>query len=115
MSNGDYLNNGNNSKSNQPQTQEEQTPQEKNYLFFYIAIGCFAVGALLLGLAFAIKNAGTYMLFASMISELAAVTFLNAQKKKYNFKWIMVLRVASYAVMVAAIAIVLIGMSLAQK
>lgn len=115
MSNGDYLNNGNKNNNNQNQPQEEQTPQEKNYLFFYISIVCFAVGALLFGLAFAIKNAGTYMLFASMISELASVTFLNAQKKKYDFKWIMVLRVASYVIMGAALVIVIFGISIAAK
>ena len=105
MSKGDYLNNDKDNK-----TQEtEQTPQEKNFLFFYIAIGCFAVGCLLFGLAFAIKNAGTYMLFASMISQLACVTFLNAQKKKYHFLWVKILRVASYVVMGAALAIVIIG------
>ena len=105
MSKGDYLNN-----DKDKQTQEtEQNPQEKNFLFFYIAIGCFAVGAVLFGLAFAIKNAGPYMLFASMISELACVTFLNAQKKKYHFVWVKVLRVLSYVVMGAALAIVILG------
>lgn len=115
MSKGDFINNGNNGKNAQPQPQEEQTPQEKNYLFFFISAGCFAVGALLLGLAFAIKNAGTYLLYASMICELASVTFLNAQKRKYNFKWILALRVASYVIMGAGLVIVILGISLAAK
>lgn len=114
MSKGDFLN-GNKDGRNAPAEQEEQTPQEKNFLYFYISIGCFAVGALLFGLAFAIKNAGTYMLFASMISELASVTFLNAQKKKYDFVWIKVVRVASYVIMGAALLIVIFGISVAAK
>jgi len=110
---GDFLNKDD---KNKPRNEEkEQTPQEKNYIFFFIAIGCFAVGALLFGLAFAIKNAGTYMLFASMISELASVTFLNAQKKKYDFKWILIVRIASYVIMGAALVIVIFGFSIAAK
>jgi len=110
---GDYLNKDDKNKARNEVN--EQTPQEKNYIFFFIAIGCFAVGALLFGLAFAIKNAGTYMLFASMISELASVTFLNAQKKKYDFKWILIVRIASYVVMGAALVIVIFGLSVAAK
>lgn len=110
---GDFLNKDD---KNKPRNEiNEQTPQEKNYIFFFIAIGCFAVGALLFGLAFAIKNAGTYMLFASMISELASVTFLNAQKKKYDFKWILIVRIASYVIMGAALVIVIFGLSVAAK
>lgn len=115
MSNGDFINNGNNKQNTHPQPHEEQTPQEKNYLFFFIAVGCFAIGALLLGLAFAIKNAGTYLLFASMICELACVTFLNAQKRKYHFLWVKVIRVASYVIMGAALVIVIFGLSVAAK
>lgn len=119
MSKGDFINNGNNDKNARLQPQEEQTPQEKNYLFFFISAGCFALGALSFILAFvlsiAIKGIGTYLLFASMICELASVTFLNAQKRKYNFKWIMVLRVASYVIMGAALVIVIFGLSVAAK
>lgn len=110
---GDFLNKDDKNKARNEVN--EQTPQEKNYIFFFIAIGCFAVGALLFGLAFAIKNAGTYMLFASMISELASVTFLNAQKKKYDFKWILIVRIASYVIMGAALVIVIFGLSVAAK
>ena len=109
MSKGDFLNNGNKSRKNAPTEQNEQTPQEKSYLFFYISLGCLAVGALLFGLAFAIKGAGTYLLIASMVSELASVTFLNAQKRRYVFKWIMVARIASYIVMGAALLVFTFG------
>ncbi len=115
MSKGDYLNNGNKNQNTQTQAQEEQTPQEKNYLFFYISIGCFAFGVLAFILAFVISGIGTYMLFASMIAELASVTFLNAQKKKYDLKWIMILRIASYIIMGVALVIVIFGISVAAK
>lgn len=107
---GDFINNNNPKKP--VGANDEQEEKQPNYVFFYIALGCFALGALMFGLAFAVRGAGTYFLFASMISELAAVTFLNAQKKRYPFKWILLVRVFSYAVMAAALVIVIFGLSI---
>lgn len=84
-------------------------------IYFFIALGCFAVGCALFALAmvftFAVKN-GTayYFIIATMISELAAVSFLNAQKKKggdgkLRFAFV----ILSYIVMGAALAIFLMG------
>lgn len=112
MSNNDYLDN---EKKPSDDGKESEAPQKKSLTFFFVALGCLVGGALLFGLAFAIPGAGTYMLFASMFSELACATFLNAQKRKYNFKWVMVTRIICYAIMVAAIAIVLLGISVAAK
>ena len=109
MSKGDFINNDNDKHNHPTENGEEQTPQEKNYVFFFIAIGCLALGGIFLGLAFLIKGAGTYMLIASMFCELAGATFLNAQKRKYVFKWIMIVRIACYAVMAAALIIFTIG------
>lgn len=81
----------------------------KSLLFFFIALGCLAAGALLFGLAFAIKGAGTYMLIASMFSTLACATFLNAQKRRYNFKAVMPVRIVCYAVMIAALIVFMLG------
>lgn len=101
----------------QPET-IENTPGEngkKNLLFLYIAIGCFAAGCVLLGISFAVKGAGVYMLIASMISELAAVSFLNAQKRNGENLACKIIRILSYVVMVAAIIIVVIGMSVSSS
>lgn len=84
-------------------------------IYFFIALGCFAVGCVLFALAmvftFAVKN-GTayYFIIATMISELAAVSFLNAQKKKggdgkLRFAFV----ILSYIVMGAALVIFLMG------
>ncbi len=79
---------------------------------FYIALGAFAVGLIMFVLAFCIKGAGTYLLFGSMLCELAGVSFLNAQKKHDYFTACKALRVACYVVMCAALAVVLVGISL---
>ena len=87
----------------------EQPDGQKDYVFFWIAVACFAVGVVLFALAFLIKNAGTTLLIASMFSELACATFLNAQKKRYNFLWVKIARVACYIIMGAALAVFIMG------
>lgn len=116
MSKGDFINGKNTDGKKQSETPEQNGEnQEKNYTFFFIALAGFVAGALCFGLAFAIKGAGTYLLFASMFCELGCATFLNAQKKRYKFIWIMVLRVASYIIMAAAIIIVIAGTIVSQN
>lgn len=91
------------------QSEEETTPQTKSFLFLYIAIGCFAVGCALFVLSFFIKNVGVYFIVSTMICELAAVSFINAQKRKYNSKVCLVFTILSYAVMIAAFGVFIIG------
>lgn len=112
MSN-DYLNGG--KKPQGENAESENEPKQKNYTFFLVAAGGFVAGAILFAISFFIKGAGVHLLFASMISQLICATFLNAQKRKYDFIWIKVLRVACYAVMIAALAIVIWGVSVASK
>lgn len=80
---------------------------------FWIAVGCCAVGAVLLGLTFTVL--GVYALLASLICELAAVSFLNGQKKHGYFTLCKVVRVVSYAIMIAGVVIMvwIIGMKAA--
>jgi hypothetical protein len=92
----------NNNKDNKPNEPTEQSDTKK---YFWVAVVCFALGALFLGLSFTIL--GVYATFASMILELASVSFLNAQKKYNYFTACKVLRVVSYVVMGAGLAIVL--------
>lgn len=94
-----------------PETAEPLTEGKKSFICFYVAIGCFALGCVLLALSFFIKGAGVYLIISSMISELASVSFLNAQKRHGENTACKVIRILSYAVMVAGIIIVVIGMS----
>lgn len=70
-----------------------------------MAVICFALGVLSFGLSF--TALGVYALFASMILELAAISFLNGQKRYNYFFACKVLRVASYVVMLLGVAMVL--------
>ncbi len=110
MSKGDYLDKDNGLKKDGAQeAQNGDGAQEKNYTYFFIALAGFVAGAICFGISFAVKGAGLYLLIASMFCELGCATFLNAQKRKYNFPLVMAVRVACYAVMIAAILIVIIG------
>lgn len=92
----------------------------KKWLCLYCAIGCFAVGvilfALAIGLTFGgIKNVGVYLIIASMMCELASVSFLNAQKRYATNKACTIFRVLSYIVMFAGLIFVLVGMGLSAS
>ena len=92
-------------------TEENTEVQNKSFLFLYIAIGCFAAGLILFVLSFFIKGAGVYFIISAMICELAAVSFINAQKRKANNKLCFVFTILSYVVMAAALAVFIAGMS----
>lgn len=97
---------------------EESKPEESgktSLVYFYIAIGCFALGCVLFGISFAIKGAGVYLLISSMISTLASVSFLNAQKKHGETAACKVIRILSYVVMAAALIVFVIGMSVSAS
>ncbi len=100
---------------NEENKNTEQTTEEgaKNFTLLYIAIGCFSVSCITLALAFFIKNAGVFMLIASLLCSLAAVSFLNGQKRKAYNTLCKVIRILSYVVMVAALAVFIIGASIA--
>lgn len=104
-----------NKDNNNVEEKTEATAGEgaKNFTLLYVAIGCLAVSCITFALAFVIKYAGVYMLIASLICSLAAVSFLNAQKRKAYNKLCLVIRISSYVIMVAALAVFVIGASLA--
>lgn len=89
---------------------ENDAPQNKNN--FWIAVVCCALGGLFFGLSFTVM--GVYALFSSMILELAAVSFLNAQKRHGYFLACKILRVVSYVIMAVGVGFVIgiIGMKM---
>ena len=68
-----------------------------------IAIVFIFLGAVALGLSF--TKLGTYSLIAGMLLEVIAITFVNLQRQKKNFKWLMYIKIAAYALFVASIII----------
>lgn len=104
-------------KENEEKTgeQPEENGGKNSFICFYIAVACFALGCVLFGISFAVKGAGVYLLISSMISELACVSFLNAQKKHGENKACKIIRILSYVVMAAGIIVFVIGMSLSAS
>lgn len=94
----------------------EEQPEQKNFMtHFYIALGCFITGCVLLALSiiftFAVKNGvAVYFLISSMIAELASVSFLNAMKQRGGEgKLRTVFVILSYVIMGVALAILIAG------
>ncbi|MDE6691654.1 MAG: hypothetical protein K2K04_06755 [Clostridia bacterium] len=90
-------------------TEETTVQGAKSFTLLYIAIGCFAAACILFALAFFIHGAGVYMLIASLTCSLAAVSFINGQKRKATNMLCKVLQILSYVVMFAALAVFVIG------
>ena len=73
------------------------------YDYAYIAIGLIIVGAIALGVSFTVL--GVYALIASMLFEIAAMTFVNLQKRRQDLKWLIYLKIAAYVLFGAALLI----------
>ena len=102
-------------KENKNEQPKELTPEDekKRIIYTYVAIGCLAVGVVLLalavGLSYVVYGIGVYLLIASIVSEIAAVSFINSVEKLGKSKLTLALKIISYAVMVAGFAIILFG------
>ncbi len=73
------------------------------YVYAYIAIGLIIVGAIALGVSFTVL--GVYALIASMLFEIAAMTFVNLQKRRQDLKWLIYLKIAAYVLFGATLLI----------
>ena len=71
------------------------------YVYAYIAIGLIIVGAIALGVSFTVL--GVYALIASMLFEIAAMTFVNLQKRRQDLKWLIYLKIAAYVLFSAGL------------
>lgn len=89
-----------NENKNENENREEKY-EKKTYA--YIAIGLISAGAVALGVSFTVL--GIYALIASMLFEIAAMTFVNLQKKKNDFKWLLYIKIAAYILFAAALFI----------
>lgn len=101
----------------------EETPAEegeKNFRLLYVAIGCFAAACLLFALALGLTAAkvivgkGVYLLIASMICALAAMSFINGQKRRCVNKLCKIMQVLNYVILFANLAVFVIGVSMAK-
>lgn len=83
---------------------EEVKSTSKTY--FYVAIALCVLAAVAFGLSFSFM--GIYALIASLILELAALSFCVTQKKKNNFPALKFVFIAAY-VLLALSALLFIG------
>ena len=81
--------------------QNKEPEKYEGKLFAFVAIGLCAAGAIAFGLSFTVL--GIYALIASLIFQIAALTFVNLQKKKNDLKWLLYVRIAAYTLFVAAL------------
>lgn len=86
----------------------------KDYLLMFIALGCLVVAVAAFVLSFFIEGWQTKILIASMVFALACATLLNAQKRRAYSNACKVLQVLSYLLMVACVAVVIVGRMMAN-
>lgn len=65
--------------------------------FFYIAVVCTALGALFFGLTF--TPLAVYSLLAAILFCLASLSFLGTQKKRENFKGVLITTIITYVLL----------------
>ena len=94
-------------KNEQLNEKTDEPEKGQNKTFAFVAIGLVLAGAVAFGVSFTVL--GIYALIASLIFEMGAMTFLNVQKKKCNFKWLLYIKIAAYAIFIAAISVFAIG------
>lgn len=81
---------------------------ENPRVYFYIAAGALALAATAFGLAF--SPLGVYALIASIILDIAGLSFLTTQRKKNNFRGVLYLTIVAYALLAVTVTIFIIGM-----
>ena len=78
-------------------TQTAQAPKKNGRIFFYIALACTAASPVFFGLTF--TPLGVYSLLASILFCLASLSLLGTQKKKENFKGVLILTIVTYVLL----------------
>ena len=81
------------------QLKDEEHKTDEDYTgktYAYIELGLMAGAALFFGLSFTVM--GIYSLIASILLSLASITFINLQKKKYDFKWLIYIKIVAYII-----------------
>ena len=85
-------------------TEDEKRSDTKSYLWAALA-GC-VIGAVMLGLTF-VPQIGAYGCISAFICELAALSFINTQKKKNPLPACKPVEIVCYVIGVAVIALLI--------
>ena len=87
---------------------ENRPPENSNNkLYVIIAVVFAALGAVALGVSF--TKLGGYALITAMLLEVVAITLINLQRKKENFKWLLYFKIAVYLMFAAAVILFATG------
>lgn len=77
--------------------------------YAYVGAGLAAAAFVTLILALVFSAAGIYLLIASVLLALGALTFANVQKKKNNFKQLKIIIICSYVSLALPVAVFIGG------
>lgn len=80
----------------------EESPAYDKKTYFIVGVVATVLSAVAFGLAFTVL--GIYALIGSVLFSLAALSFLNTQKKKNDFKAVFYAKIAATAVLVVCLA-----------
>ena len=87
---------------------ENRPPENNGNKIFLILATVFAgLGAVALGLSFTVL--GKYSLIACMALEVVAITLLNLQRQRENFKWLLYIKIGVYLLFAASIVLFALG------
>ena len=87
---------------------ENRPPEEgDSKLYLFIAIGFMVAGAVALGVSFTVL--GRYALIACMVLVTVAMTFINLQRRKKDFKWLLYFRIGAYILFVVPVVLFITG------
>ena len=97
-------------KNNLTEEENEQQPESgyNGFGYAYAAIGLIVTGIAALALIFTVL--GIYSLIASVILSLAALTFVNIQKRKNDFPKLKIIKICAYIVFGIAVAVFIGGL-----
>ena len=87
--------------------ENRQPENNENKIFIILATVFAGLGAVALGLSFTVL--GIYSLIACMVLEVVAVTLINLQQRKENFKWLLYLKIGAYVLFAASIVLFALG------
>lgn len=91
--------------------QNDEKPGGNGYTgktYAYIAIALIALSAVSFGLAFTML--GIYAIIASVLCSLAALAFADVQKRKNNFKRLVIIRICAYVTLGISVAFFTCGL-----
>ena len=81
---------------------KNEEPKKSGKTYFVVALVCTALGGLFFGLTF--TPLAVYSLLAAILFCIASISFLGTQKKRENFKGVLILTIIAYILLAGFVA-----------